>query len=60
MYLYCLEYDIQIIVFESISRISRNSFELESGCRRLKVDGFTLISVTDGGFEDNRTSKPNR
>ena len=60
MYLYCLEYDIQIIVFESISRLSRNSFELESRYRRLRVDGFTLISVTDGGFEDNWTSKPNR
>jgi len=60
MYLYCLEYDIQIIVFESISRLSRNSFELESGYLRLKVDGFTLILVTDGGFEDNRTYKPNQ
>jgi DNA invertase Pin-like site-specific DNA recombinase len=60
MYLYCLENDVSTIVFESISRLSRDSFELESGYRRLKVDGFTLISVTDGGFEDNRISKLNR
>ena len=45
-----------ILRFESISRLSPNSFELELGHRRLKQDGFTLISVTDGRFEDNQTS----
>ena len=49
-----------ILRFESISRLSPNSFELELGYRRLKQDGFTLISVTDGRFEDNQTSKRNR
>ena len=60
MYLYCLEQDVKTIVFDTISRLSPNSLELELGYRRLKQDGFTLISVTDGGFEDNQTSKRNR
>jgi len=33
---------------------------LESGHRKLKADGFELVSVTDGIFEDNRISKLNR
>jgi len=33
---------------------------LESGHRKLKVDGFELVSVIDGSFEDNRISKLNR
>ena len=33
---------------------------LESGHRTLKVDGFELVSVIDGSFEDNRISKLNR
>ena len=49
-----------ILRFDTISRLSPNSLELELGYRRLKQDGFTLISVTDGGFEDNQTSKRNR
>ena len=60
LYLYCLENDIKTVVFESISRFSRDSFELETGYRKLKSDGFELVSVTDGSFEDNRISKLNR
>ena len=33
---------------------------MESGHRKLKVDGFELVSVIDGSFEDNRISKLNR
>ena len=33
---------------------------MESGHRKLKADGFELVSVTDGIFEDNRISKLNR
>ena len=33
---------------------------MESGHRKLKADGFELVSVTDGSFEDNRISKLSR
>ena len=60
LYLYCLENDITTIVFESISRFSRDSFELEVAYRKLVGEGFTLISATDGDFGDNHISKLNR
>ena len=44
----------------SILSVLRNSNYLESGHRKLKADGFELVFVTDGSFEDNRISKLNR
>ena len=60
LYLYCLENGIDTIIFESISRFSRDSFELEVAYRKLVSEGFTLVSATDGDFSDNRISKLNR
>ena len=53
LYLYCIEHEIKTIVFESTSRFSRDSFELELAYRRLVKEGFTLISATsDTEFDD--------
>jgi len=60
LYLHCLEHDVRTIIFESISRLSRDSYELEVAYRKLTSDGFNLISVTDGDFEDDRVSKLQR
>ena len=58
LYLYCIENEIRTIVFESTSRFSRDSFELELACRKLLGEGFTLISATsDAEFNDNYQSK---
>jgi len=56
LYLHCLDRGIKTIVFESISRFSRDSYELEVAYRKLTKEEFTLISVTDGDFEDDRVS----
>ena len=60
LYLHCLDRGIKTIVFESISRFSRDSYELEVAYRKLTKEEFTLISVTDGDFEDDRVSTLNR
>ena len=60
LYLHCLDRGIKTIVFESISRFSRDSYELEVAYRKLTSEEFTLISVTDGDFEDDRVSTLNR
>lgn len=61
LYLHCLEHDVKTIVFESISRLSRDSYELEVAYRKLTSEKFNLVSVTDGGdFEDDRVSKLQR
>ena len=60
LYLHCLENDITRVVFESISRFSRDLYELEVAYRKLTSDGIQLISVTDGDFEDDRISTLNR
>jgi len=60
LYLYCLENDVKIIVFESISRFSRDVYELEIAYRKLTSEGFGLVSVVDGDFEDDRVSKLQR
>ena len=60
LYLHCLDREIKTIVFESISRFSRDSYELEVAYRKLTKEEFTLISVTDGDFEDDRVSTLNR
>ena len=58
LYLYCIENEIRTIVFESTSRFSRDSFELELAYRRLVGEGFTLISATsDTEFDDRYQSK---
>ena len=58
LYLYCIENEIRTIVFESTSRFSRDSFELELAYRRLVKEGFTLISATsDTEFDDRYQSK---
>ncbi|MAG87379.1 MAG: resolvase [Flavobacteriaceae bacterium] len=53
LYFYCLENDIRIIVFESLSRFSRDSMNLELGYRKLTDEGFTLISSTNDIELDN-------
>ena len=60
LYLHCLDREIKTIVFESISRFSRDSYELEVAYRKLTKEEITLISVTDGDFEDDRVSTLNR
>ena len=60
LYLYCLENNITTVVFESISRFSRDLYELEVAYRKLTDDGIQLISVTDGDFEGDRVSKLQR
>lgn len=58
LYFYCLENDIRTIVFESLSRFSRDSLELELGYRKLTEEGFTLISSTsDIEFDNSPHSK---
>ena len=60
LYLHCLENGIRTIVFETISRFSRDSYELEVAYRKLTGEEFTLVPVTDGDFENDRVSKLNR
>ena len=60
LYLYCLENNVKIVVFESISRFSRDLYELEVAYRKLTSEGITLISVNEGDFEDDRVSKLQR
>jgi DNA invertase Pin-like site-specific DNA recombinase len=60
LYLYCLENSVKIVVFESISRFSRDLYELEVAYRKLTSEGITLISVNEGDFEDDRVSKLHR
>lgn len=60
LYLYCTENNVKIVVFESISRFSRDLYELEVAYRKLTSDGIQLVSVNDGDFEDDRVSKLQR
>ena len=60
LYLYCLENNVKIVVFESISRFSRDVYELEIAYRKLTSAGFSLVSVNEGDFEDDRVSKLQR
>lgn len=60
LYVYCLENNVKMVVFESISRFSRDLYELEVAYRQLTEKGIQLVSVNDGDFEDDRVSKLQR
>ena len=60
LYVYCLENSVKYIIFESISRFSRDLYELEVAYRQLTENGIQLVSVNDGDFEDDRVSKLQR
>ena len=57
LYTFCLDSDIRIIVFESLSRFSRDLYEQELAYRKLSTDGFKLVSATnEGELEDSPQS----
>ena len=60
LYVYCLENHVKYVIFESISRFSRDLYELEVAYRQLTEKSIQLVSVNDGDFEGDRVSKLQR
>ena len=60
LYVYCLENNVKYIIFESISRFSRDLYELEVAYRQITEKGIQLVSVNDGDFDGDRVSKLQR
>ena len=57
LYTFCLDNEIKVIVFEGLSRFSRDLYEQELAYSRLAKDGFKLVSATNGGeLEDSPQS----
>ena len=57
LYTFCLDRDIRIVVFEGLSRFSRDLYEQELAYRKLSADGFKLVSATnEGELEDSPQS----
>ena len=57
LYHFCLDQDIRNIVFESNSRFARDLVEAELAYRKLKKDGFNLISATSGEMDNSAHSE---
>ena len=54
LYTFCLDTDIRIVVFEGLSRFSRDLYEQELAYKKLSEDGFKLVSATnEGELEDS-------
>ena len=57
LYSFCLDTEIRVIVFESLSRFSRDLYEQELAYRKLSADGFRLVSASnEGELEDSPSS----
>ena len=57
LYAFCLDNNIRVIVFESLSRFSRDLYEQELAYRKLSANGFKLVSASnEGELEDNPSS----